>query len=82
MHQQLYLSIGDQVFHNRFPQWGIGTVIEALTSVLSGGSCFVRVSFYDGVERCFFNNLGDHNCCYYAGVRLFEAAPRKKTNLF
>ncbi|MCG3110332.1 MAG: hypothetical protein LLH30_17795 [Candidatus Manganitrophus sp. SA1] len=45
-------------------------VVEERNSEVLGGLCMVRVLFKDGKERSFINNLDDHNCCYYAGVRL------------
>jgi predicted DNA binding protein len=70
-YQRTYLKLGDQVIHNRYPEWGKGVVVEEKASSLSGGICFVRVIFRDGKERSFINDLNDHNCCYYAGVRLY-----------
>jgi hypothetical protein len=75
--RRLFLKIGDRVVHPKFPQWGVGLVVEEKTSNLSGGISFVRVSFNDGMERCFMNDLNNYNCCYYAGVRLFEGSPSK-----
>jgi len=40
--------------------------------MMAGGICIARVTFRDGVERSFINDLNDYNCCYYAGVRLQE----------
>lgn len=74
MQQRLFLKTGDQVVHRNYPRWGIGVVVEERTSVLAGGICMVRISFRDGVERCFINALDDYNCCYYAGIRLLENA--------
>ena len=73
MRQSLFLKAGDHVVHNNYPLWGVGVVTEERTSTLSGGVSIVRVSFRDGVERCFMNDLNDYNCCYYAGVRRYEA---------
>lgn len=70
-HQQLYLKLGDEVIHDRYPQWGVGVVVEESNSTMTGGLCMVRIIFRDGEERCFINNLSDHNCCYYAGLRLY-----------
>lgn len=67
---RIYLQVGDQVNHRRYPQWGRGVVVEARTSTQRGGLCLARVVFTDGEERSFINNLDDQNCCYYAGVRL------------
>ena len=69
MLRRLYLTLGDEVIHLRFPEWGRGEVIEARSSTLAGGLCLVRVAFTDGQERAFFNDLDDSGCCYYAGVR-------------
>jgi len=76
--RRLFLKIGDQVVHPKYPQWGVGVVVEEKTSNLSGGISMVRVSFHDGMERCFMNDLNNLNCCYYAGVRLFYGS-RSKT---
>jgi len=70
--QRLFLKLGDQVIHLRYPQWGIGVVTEQRSSTMAGGFCFVRVVFRDGVERSFINDLDNYNCCYYAGIRLQE----------
>jgi hypothetical protein len=67
---RIYLQVGDQVNHRRYPLWGRGVVVEARASTQLGGLCLVRVVFTDGVERSFINNLDDQNCCYYAGLRL------------
>jgi hypothetical protein len=72
MHQSLFLRIGDQVLHHNYPQWGVGVVIEERTSTLSGGASIVRISFRDGVDRSFMNDLNNYNCCYYAGVRRYD----------
>lgn len=69
--QRLYLQLGDQVYHSRFPQWGRGVVVEVINSSMAGGLCMVRVVFRDGAERSFINDLNDHNCCYYAGLRIY-----------
>jgi hypothetical protein len=50
----------------------MGVVVEERTSMLSGGICIVRISFRDGVERSFINDMDNYNCCYYAGVRLYQ----------
>jgi hypothetical protein len=67
---RLYLRVGDEVNHRRYPQWGRGVVVEERTSTLGGGLCLVRVVFTDGQERSFINNFDDQNCCYYAGLRI------------
>ncbi|HEY5594375.1 MAG TPA: DUF3553 domain-containing protein [Nitrospiria bacterium] len=70
--QRLFLKLGDQVIHLRYPQWGVGVVVEERSSTMAGGMCIARVTFRDGVERSFINDLDNYNCCYYAGVRLQE----------
>ena len=67
---RIYLRVGDQVNHRRYPLWGAGVVVESKTSIQRGGLCLVRVMFTDGEERSFINNLDDQNCCYYAGIRI------------
>ena len=69
--QKLYLRLGDEVVHSRYPLWGVGVVVEEITSRMAGGLCMVRVVFKDGEERSFINNLNDYNCCYYAGLRVY-----------
>lgn len=76
--RRLFLKLGDQIFHKRFPLWGPGEVVEVRASTLSGGICLVRVVFRDGVERSFFNDMEDRNCCYYMGVRLWEEPSLRK----
>ena len=70
-YQRLFLKLGDHVIHNRFPEWGRGVVVEEKSSVISGGICIVRIIFRDGKERSFINDMDDHNCCYYSGVRVY-----------
>lgn len=70
--QRLFLKLGDQVIHLRYPQWGIGVVVEQRSSTMAGGMCIARVVFRDGVERSFFNDLDNSNCCYFTGIRLQE----------
>lgn len=70
MRPRLYLKVGDRVEHRKFTVWGVGEVIEEKHSILSGGFCLVRVVFDDGVERSFINDLDNHCCCYYSGLRL------------
>lgn len=70
MRPRLYLKIGDRVSHLRNYGWGVGEVVEEKHSILDGGFCMVRVAFEDGEERVFINDLENHCCCYYSGVRL------------
>jgi len=71
---RIFLRVGDEVNHRRYPQWGTGVVVEERVSTLTGGLCLARVMFTDGQERSFINNLDDENCCYYAGLRITTAA--------
>lgn len=72
MHKQLFLRIGDKVRHLNNIRWGIGEVVEEKHSDLPGGFCLVRILFQDGSERSFINDLNNHSCCYYTGIRLLE----------
>ena len=67
--KRLYLRVGDEVNHIRHQDWGIGVVMEVMTSSIPGGTCLVRVRFHDGQLRCFNNDLDNEACCYYFGVR-------------
>jgi len=69
MAARLYLHLGDRVFHKDHEEWGEGTVVEEMTSVLEGGTCLVRVMFADGRQRTFHNDLENDLCCYFFGVR-------------
>ena len=70
MVKRLYLKVGDSVRHIQYRVWGEGEVIEEKHSTLSGGLCLVRISFEDGIDRTFINDLNNESCCYYAGIRL------------
>jgi hypothetical protein len=69
--KRLYLRVGDEVNHLRHEEWGIGVVMEVMTSSVPGGTCLVRVRFHDGQLRCFNNDLDNEACCYYFGVRRY-----------
>lgn len=69
--KRLYLRVGDEVNHLRHEEWGIGVVMEVMTSSVPGGTCLVRVRFHDGQLRCFNNDLENEACCYYFGVRRY-----------
>lgn len=69
--KRLYLRVGDEVNHLRYEEWGIGVVIEVMTSSIPGGTCLARVRFQDGQLRCFSNDLDNETCCYYFGVRRY-----------
>jgi len=69
--KRLFLSVGDEVSHLRYEQWGIGVVTETMTSSVPGGTCLARIRFQDGQLRCFNNDLDNESCCYYFGVRRY-----------
>ena len=69
--KRLFLAVGDEVSHVRYEEWGIGVVMECMTSSVPGGTCLVRVRFQDGQLRCFNNDLDNESCCYYFGVRRY-----------
>jgi hypothetical protein len=76
MRRRLYLAIGDVVYHEQYRIWGTGRVVEVKTSILEGGPALVRISFQDGRERTFFNDLDQEGCCYYMGIRFYEGRTR------
>lgn len=69
--KRLFLSVGDEVTHLRYEEWGLGVVMECMTSTVPGGTCLARVRFQDGQLRCFNNDLDNESCCYYFGVRRY-----------
>jgi len=69
--KRLFLRVGDEVNHLRYEEWGIGVVMEIMTSSVPGGTCLARVRFQDGQLRCFNNDLDNETCCYYFGVRRY-----------
>ena len=69
--KRLFLSVGDEVTHLRYEQWGIGVVMECMTSSVPGGTCLARIRFQDGTLRCFNNDLDNDSCCYYFGLRRY-----------
>lgn len=69
--KRLYLRVGDEVNHLRYEEWGLGVVLEVMTSSIPGGTCLARVRFQDGQLRCFNNDLDNEACCYYFGVRRY-----------
>jgi hypothetical protein len=75
--KRLFLGVGDEVTHKGYHQWGLGVVVEVMTSVVPGGTCLVRIRFQDGQLRTFNNDLDSEGCCYYFGVRRFwKPSPR------
>lgn len=69
--KRLYLRVGDEVTHLRYDEWGIGVVMECMTSSVPGGTCLARIRFQDGQLRCFNNDLDNESCCYYFGLRRY-----------
>jgi hypothetical protein len=69
--KRLYLRVGDEVTHLRYEEWGMGVVMEIMTSSVPGGTCLARIRFQDGQLRCFNNDLDNESCCYYFGVRRY-----------
>jgi hypothetical protein len=69
--KRLFLGVGDEVTHLRYDEWGIGVVMEVMTSSVPGGTCLARIRFQDGQLRCFNNDLDNETCCYYFGVRRY-----------
>ena len=69
--KRLFLRVGDEVSHQRYEEWGLGVVMEVMTSSVPGGTCLVRIRFQDGQLRCFNNDLDNESCCYYFGVRRY-----------
>ena len=67
--KRTYLSVGDEVNHLHYEEWGLGVVMEVMTSSVPGGTCLARVRFQDGQLRCFNNDLDNQTCCYYFGLR-------------
>ena len=66
---RLYLHLGDRVYHDLHQEWGIGAVVEEMTSTVEGGTCLVRILFEDGMQRTFNNDLDHEMCCYFMGLR-------------
>jgi len=84
--KRLYLHLGDRVYSDSHEEWGIGAVVEEMTSTIVGGTCLVRILFEDGHQRTFNNDLDAEMCCYYFGVRKYWnpeealAGPARKTS--
>jgi hypothetical protein len=72
MNKRLFLRTGDKVRHINYCSWGTGEVVEEKHSELPGGFCLVRIFFQDGNERSFINDLNNHSCCCYTGIRLID----------
>ena len=67
--KRLFLRLGDRVLHAAYEEWGAGSVVEVMTSVVPGGTCIVRILFEDGQQRTFINDMDSELCCCYRGVR-------------
>jgi hypothetical protein len=67
--KRLYLRLGDRVLHATYEEWGVGAVVEVMTSIVPGGTCIVRILFEDGQQRTFINDMDSELCCCYRGVR-------------
>ena len=66
---RLYLRLGDRCYHASREEWGLGAVVEEMTSTIVGGTCLIRVMFEDGHQRTFNNDLDSDMCCYFMGLR-------------
>jgi hypothetical protein len=51
------LKPGDHVVHKRYPEWGVGKVLELWKGNLPGGRAYVKVIFEDGKVRIFDNSV-------------------------
>jgi hypothetical protein len=84
--KRLFLRVGDEVTHLHYEQWGLGVVMEVMTSSVPGGTCLARIRFQDGQLRCFNNDLDNQTCCYYFGVRRYwnptDAVNAIRSNFF
>lgn len=67
--RRLYLKVGDWVFHQRYPEWGMGLVVEERNSLVVGGASYVKIIFRDGQTRIFDNNFQNPTCGYHFGLR-------------
>jgi hypothetical protein len=67
--KRLFLRLGDRVQHGTYDGWGLGVVVEVMTSVVPGGTCLVRILFEDGRQRTFNNDMDSELCCCYLGMQ-------------
>jgi len=67
--KRLFLRLGDRVVHADYEGWGLGVVVEVMTSIVPGGTCLVRILFEDGRQRTFNNDMDSELCCCYMGMR-------------
>jgi hypothetical protein len=66
--KRLFLRLGDRVSHVSREAWGLGVVVEVMTSIVPGGTCLVRILFEDGQQRTFNNDMDSELCCCYLGL--------------
>lgn len=69
--KRLFLRVGDEVSHRNYEEWGIGVVVEVMTSTIPGGTCLVRIRFQDGQLRVFDNDMDSERCCHYFGLQRY-----------
>ncbi len=69
--KRLYLRLGDEVNHDGNNHWGIGVVVEVMTSSVPGGTCLARIRFQDGQLRVFDNDMESDRCCCHFGLRRY-----------
>lgn len=67
--KRLFLRLRDRVFHLDHEEWGMGVVVEEMTSVVPGGTCLVRILFQDGAQRTFCNDMDSEVCCCFFGIQ-------------
>jgi len=67
--KRLFVRLGDRVHHVGNEVWGLGVVVEVMTSIVPGGTCLVRILFEDGQQRTFNNDMDSELCCCYLGLR-------------
>lgn len=84
--KRLFLRVGDEVSHDFYQEWGLGVVVEIMTSSIPGGTCLARIRFLDGHLRVFDNDMDSERCCCYFGVRRYwnpnRAADRLRAKFF
>jgi len=68
--RRFYLKPGDHVMHRRYPEWGVGKVLELWKGNLPGGSAYVKVIFADGKVRVFDNS--SDSSTYWGKVGLIK----------
>src|SRR3989442_671734 len=82
MAHRLYLRLGDRVFHLDHEEWGEGTVVEEMTSVLEGGTCLVRVMFADVSGRSTTTwratSAATTSGCASSGARAWRSRPSRR----